>query len=296
MLGAVFATTTSMSAKSEPAAPAHARIAFIGGGNMARSLIGAQLARGLPPDAITVAEPRAEARDALAREFGVPTFSDNAAAVAGADCVVLAVKPQVMRAVCSALAEPLRDANPLVISIAAGVRIAQIERLLGGGHAIVRCMPNTPALVGAGAAGLCANRSVDAEQRTFAERLLDAAGIVRWIDDEAQMDTVTALSGSGPAYFFLLVEAMEEAAVQLGLPRDTARALAAQTCLGAGHMLADGNETASELRKRVTSPHGTTAAALDVFDQGGFRALVQRALDAAKRRGAEMSAELDEGP
>ena len=285
-----------MSAKSEPAAPAHARIAFIGGGNMARSLIGAQLARGLPPDAITVAEPRAEARDALAREFGVPTFSDNAAAVAGADCVVLAVKPQVMRAVCSALAEPLRDANPLVISIAAGVRIAQIERLLGEGHAIVRCMPNTPALVGAGAAGLCANRSVDAEQRTFAERLLDAAGIVRWIDDEAQMDTVTALSGSGPAYFFLLVEAMEEAAVQLGLPRDTARALAAQTCLGAGHMLADGNETASELRKRVTSPHGTTAAALDVFDQGGFRALVQRALDAAKRRGAEMSAELDEGP
>ena len=285
-----------MSAKSEPAAPAHARIAFIGGGNMARSLIGAQLARGLPPDAITVAEPRAEAREALAREFGVPTFSDNAAAVAGADCVVLAVKPQVMRAVCSALAEPLRGTNPLLISIAAGVRIAQIEQLLGGGHAIVRCMPNTPALVGAGAAGLCANRHADAEQKALAERLLDAAGIVRWIDDEAQMDTVTALSGSGPAYFFLLVEAMEDAAVQLGLPRDTARALAAQTCLGAGHMLADGNETATELRKRVTSPHGTTAAALDVFDQGGFRALVERALDAAKRRGAEMSAELDGSP
>jgi pyrroline-5-carboxylate reductase len=296
MLGAVFATSTSMSAKSEPAAPAHARIAFIGGGNMARSLIGAQLARGLPPDAITVAEPRAEAREALAREFGVPTFSDNAAAVAGADCVVLAVKPQVMRAVCSALAEPLRGTNPLLISIAAGVRIAQIEQLLGGGHAIVRCMPNTPALVGAGAAGLCANRHADAAQKALAERLLDAAGIVRWIDDEAQMDTVTALSGSGPAYFFLLVEAMEDAAVQLGLPRDTARALAAQTCLGAGHMLADGNETATELRKRVTSPHGTTAAALDVFDQGGFRALVERALDAAKRRGAEMSAELDGSP
>jgi len=285
-----------MSAKSEPATPAHARIAFIGGGNMARSLIGAQLARGVPPAAITVAEPRAEAREALAREFGVPTFSDNAAAIAAADCVVLAVKPQVMHAVCAALAGPLRGANPLLISIAAGVRIAQLERLLGDGHAIVRCMPNTPALVGAGAAGLYANRNVDAGQRALAERLLDAAGIVRWIDDEAQMDTVTALSGSGPAYFFLLVEAMEDAAVQLGLPRDTARALAAQTCLGAGHMLADGTETATELRKRVTSPHGTTAAALDVFEQGGFRALVERALDAARRRGAEMSAEMDAGP
>jgi len=296
MLGVVIATPISMSAKSEPATPAHARIAFIGGGNMARSLIGAQLARGVPPAAITAAEPRAEAREALAREFGVPTFSDNAAAIAAADCVVLAVKPQVMHAVCAALAGPLRGANPLLISIAAGVRIAQLERLLGDGHAIVRCMPNTPALVGAGAAGLYANRNVDAGQRALAERLLDAAGIVRWIDDEAQMDTVTALSGSGPAYFFLLVEAMEDAAVQLGLPRDTARALAAQTCLGAGHMLADSTETATELRKRVTSPHGTTAAALDVFEQGGFRALVERALDAARRRGAEMSAEMDAGP
>ena len=296
MLDAAIAMPTSMPAKPQPAVPAHARIAFIGGGNMARSLIGAQLARGVPPAAITVAEPRAEAREALAHEFGVPTFTDNAAAIAGADCVVLAVKPQVMRAVCAALAEPLRGANPLVISIAAGVRIAQIEKLLGEGHAIVRCMPNTPALVGAGAAGLCANRNVDAGQRALAERLLDAAGIVRWIDDEAQMDTVTALSGSGPAYFFLLVEAMEDAAVQLGLPRDTARALAAQTCLGAGHMLADGNETATELRQRVTSPHGTTAAALDTFEEGGFRALIGRALAAAKRRGAEMSAEMDDVP
>lgn len=283
---------------TEPKAPnpEFRKITFIGGGNMARSLIGAQLARGVPPAAVTVAEPRGEAREALAREFGVATGDDNAAAVIGADCVVLAVKPQAMRAVCTALAEPLRGTNPLLISIAAGIRIAQIENLLGAHHAIVRCMPNTPALVGAGAAGLCANRHVDAAQRAFAERLLDAAGIVRWIDDEAQMDTVTALSGSGPAYFFLLVEAMEDAAVELGLPRDTARALAAQTCLGAGHMLADGNETATELRKRVTSPHGTTAAALDVFEQGGFRTLVEGALDAARRRGAAMSMELDGSP
>lgn len=277
--------------ESQTASPA--RLAFVGGGNMARSLIGAQRARGVPPASLRVAEPRPEAREALAREFGVPVFGDNAEAVAGASCVVLAVKPQVMRQVCAGLAGPLRSSKPLVISIAAGIRIAQLERLLGTERAIVRCMPNTPALVGAGAAGLCANRNVDAGQRALAESLLDAAGIVRWIDDEAQMDTVTALSGSGPAYFFLLVEAMEDAAVQLGLPRETARALAAQTCLGAGHMLADGNETAAELRQRVTSPHGTTAAALDTFEQGGFRKLVEQALAAAQRRGAAMSAELD---
>ncbi|HET7161971.1 MAG TPA: pyrroline-5-carboxylate reductase [Rhodanobacteraceae bacterium] len=282
-----------MSAKSDLPATSHAHLAFIGGGNMARSLIAAQRARGVPPASIRVAEPNAEAREALAREFDVPVFTDNAEAVVGADCVVLAVKPQVMHDVCVGLAGPLRNTRPLVVSIAAGIRIAQIERLLGGRHAIVRCMPNTPALVGAGASGLCANRNVDDDQHALAERLLGAAGIVRWIDDEAQMDTVTALSGSGPAYFFLLVEVMEDAAVQLGLPRETARALAAQTCLGAGHMLADGKETAAILRKRVTSPHGTTAAALDAFERGGFSKLVEQALTAAQRRGAEMSAELD---
>ena len=283
-----------MPTTSEPRSPVPGpRIAFIGGGNMARSLIGAQRARGVPAASIRVAEPRAEAREALALEFGVRVFADNAEAVAGAECVVLAVKPQMMRKVCEGLDEPLRGKQVLLISIAAGIRIAQIERLLGSGHAIVRCMPNTPALVGAGAAGLCANRNVSAEQRALAESILDAAGIVRWIDAESQMDSVTALSGSGPAYFFLLVEAMEDAAVQLGLPRETARSLAEQTCLGAGHMLADGDETAAELRKRVTSPHGTTAAALDTFEQGGFRKLVEQALAAAQRRGAEMSAELD---
>ncbi|MGH8234393.1 MAG: pyrroline-5-carboxylate reductase [Rhodanobacteraceae bacterium] len=270
-------------------------IAFIGGGNMARSLIGAQLARGVAPESIRVAEPRAEARDALANEFGVTTFSENADAVDGADCIVLAVKPQVMRRVCEGLAKPLAVAPPLVISIAAGIRVAQLERLLGAHLPIVRCMPNTPALIGAGAAGMFANRNVDAGQHALAEQILDAAGIVRWVDDEAQMDAVTALSGSGPAYFFLLVEAMEDAAVELGLPRDIARALAAQTCLGAGHMLANGDETAAILRERVTSPHGTTAAALETFEKGAFRDLVERALAAAQQRGAEMSSELDAG-
>lgn len=284
-----------MALEPDPPTASHARLAFIGGGNMARSLIGAQRARGVPPASIRVAEPSAATREALAREFDVPVFTDNAEAAAGADCIVLAVKPQVMREACASLAGALRGVHPLIISIAAGIRIAQIGRLLGAQHAIVRCMPNTPALVGAGGTGLCANRNVDDDQRALAERLLGAAGIVRWIEDEAQMDTVTALSGSGPAYFFLLVEAMEDAAVQLGLPREAARALAAQTCLGAGHMLADGNETAAELRKRVTSPHGTTAAALDTFERGGFRELVGQALAAAQRRGGAMSAELDAG-
>lgn len=268
-------------------------LAFIGGGNMARSLIGAQLAHGTPPASIRVAEPRADARAALADEFGIATFADNAEAVAHADCVVLAVKPQVMQRACAGLAGALASHAPVVISIAAGVRIAQLERLLGAHLPIVRCMPNTPALLGAGAAGLCANRNVDATQRELAERLLAAAGVVRWIDDEAQMDTVTALSGSGPAYFFLLTEAMTDAAVQLGLPRATAQALAAQTCLGAGRMLVESREDAATLRQRVTSPHGTTAAALDAFAQGDFAELVARALAAAQQRGAEMSAELD---
>jgi pyrroline-5-carboxylate reductase len=283
------------SPESRVPSPEFRTIAFIGGGNMARSIIGAQIARGVPTAAIRVAEPRAEAREALAKEFGIATFADNAEAVTGADCVVLAVKPQVIGPVCEALAAPLAAARPLIISIAAGIRVAQLERLLGPQHAIVRCMPNTPALVGAGASGLFANHNVGEAQREFAGQILGAAGIVRWFDDEAHMDTVTALSGSGPAYFFLLVEAMEDAAVELGLPREDARALAAQTCLGAGRMLAEGGETAATLRQRVTSPHGTTAAALDVFERGGLRSLVAHALGAARQRGAEMSAELDHG-
>lgn len=272
---------------------AHNTTTFIGGGNMARSLIGALIGHGADAASIAVAEPRADARDELAREFGVRTFADNADAVAGAGCVVLAVKPQMMRKVCEHLAEPLRETRPLLISIAAGVRIEQLQRWLGAHLAIVRCMPNTPALIGAGAAGLCANTRVGAAQRALAERILGAAGIARWIENESLMDVVTALSGSGPAYFFLLVEAMEDAAVELGMPRDTARALAVQTCLGAGRMLAEGGESAATLRARVTSPQGTTQAALDAFAQGDLRELVRRAMTAATRRGGELSAMLD---
>src|SRR5690242_12813918 len=188
------------------------RLAFIGGGNMARSLIGGLLKTGAAASSIRVAEPQAQAREALAREFGVTTFAENRLATEGAEILLLAVKPQIMPALQAELRDVLQRQRPLLISIAAGVRLDQLERWFGAHLAIVRCMPNTPALIGAGASGLCANARVGAAQRALAERILNAAGIARWIEDEAQMDVVTALSGSGPAYFFLLAEAMEDAA------------------------------------------------------------------------------------
>ena len=225
-----------------------ARIAFVGGGNMARSLIGARLRNGADPASIRVAELDARLRAQLATDFGVTTCERGREAVAGADVVVLAVKPQVLRAVCEELADLLHARRPLILSIAAGVRIAQIDGWLGGGFPIVRCMPNTPALVGAGASGLFANEAADAGARELAEKLLASAGITEWIAREELMDVVTALSGSGPAYFFLLIEALEDAAVGEGLPRATARALAVQTCLGAARMASEDGESPSRLR------------------------------------------------
>jgi pyrroline-5-carboxylate reductase len=269
------------------------RIAFIGGGNMARSLIGGLLKTGIAASSVSVAEPRAEARQELGREFGVACYADARLAAAEAEVVLLAVKPQVMPALRAELQDVLRQHRPMLISIAAGVRIDQLERWFGA-LPIVRCMPNTPALIGAGATGLCANSRVSPPQRAIAQRILDAAGLTRWLEDEALMDTVTALSGSGPAYFFALVEALEDAAVAQGMPRETARALAAQTCLGAGRMLAESGEDPSELRRRVTSPNGTTQAALESFGADGLPRMVARAVAAATRRGEELAAALDD--
>jgi pyrroline-5-carboxylate reductase len=269
------------------------RLAFIGGGNMARSLIGGLLKTGVAPAALSVAEPLAEARHALGSEFGVACFAENRLAAAEAGVIVLAVKPQIMPAIHLELRDTLQRNRPLLISIAAGVRLDQLERWFGSGLPIVRCMPNTPALIGAGATGLCANKRVSPSQKAQAQHILDAVGITRWIDDEALMDTVTAVSGSGPAYFFALVEALETAAVAQGLPRATARALAAQTCLGAGRMLAEGGEDPAVLRQRVTSPHGTTQAALESFGADDLPRIVARAIAAATRRGFELAAELD---
>ncbi|MGJ4729466.1 pyrroline-5-carboxylate reductase [Luteimonas sp. SDU101] len=277
----------------DPSPPPTPPIAFIGGGNMARSLIGGLVAAGADRAGIRVAEPDARTRAGLAEDFGVACFAGAEEAVQGAATWVFAVKPQVMRQVCAALTAPAQEGRPLVVSIAAGITASQLDRWLGGGLPVVRAMPNTPALLGAGVTGLFANAQVDALGRERATQLLASAGQTVWIADEAQMDAVTATSGSGPAYVFLLAEAMEAAAIAQGLPPQAARTLAQQTILGAARMLTESNEPPAELRRRVTSPNGTTQAAIETFEAGGFHDLVARAIDAATRRGAELSAAND---
>lgn len=272
---------------------AHAAIAFVGGGNMARSLIGGLVARGHDPAAIRVAEPVAALRDALARDFGVAVFDQAADAVPGAAVWLMAVKPQVMRAVCDGLRDAARAQAPLVVSIAAGITSAQLDRWLGGGAAVVRAMPNTPSLLGQGVTGLFARDGVSPGQRARATALLEAGGPTVWIPDESLMDAVTAVSGSGPAYVFLLAEAMQAAAERQGLPGDAASLLVRQTIAGAAAMLMQAGEPAQALRARVTSPGGTTQAAIETFQAGGFEVLVDRAIDAATTRGRQLSAAND---
>lgn len=268
-------------------------LAFIGGGNMARSLIGGLVAQGLAADRIRVAEPVEALRDSLARDFGVAVFDEATDAARGASAWLLAVKPQVMRSVCTALAPSAQAGSPLVVSIAAGITTAQLDRWLGGGRAVVRAMPNTPSLIGQGVTGLFATPAVSADQRDATEALLRAGGPTVWIDDESRMDAVTAVSGSGPAYVFLLAEAMQAAAERQGLPADTAALLVRQTIAGAAAMLVQAGEPPATLRARVTSPGGTTQAAIERFQRDGFEALVDRAIDAATARGGALSSAYD---
>ena len=268
-------------------------IAFIGGGNMARSLIGGLIARGTAPADIRVSEPVDALRDALARDFGVSAGADNDEAVGRAGLWVLAVKPQVLRMVCEALAPLAQAQRPLVVSIAAGITATQLQRWLGGGVAVVRAMPNTPALLGAGVTGLFASTEVDANGRERAAKLLSSAGKTVWIESETLMDAVTAVSGSGPAYIFLLAEAMEAAALSEGLPAESARTLVLETVLGAARMLTESGEDPAELRRRVTSPGGTTQAAIETFEAGGLRNLVASAIRNATERGRQLSAAND---
>lgn len=265
-------------------------IAFVGAGNMAASLIGGLRAQGVPAGAIRASEPGAEQRERLHAEHGIATFASNTEAIAGAQLVVLAVKPQVMKAVCLDLAPHLAP-DQVIVSIAAGIGCASLEAWLGP-RPLVRCMPNTPALLRQGVSGLFANALVSAAQKAQAEQVLGAVGLALWLDDEAQIDAVTAVSGSGPAYFFLLIEAMTAAGERLGLPRETAARLSAQTALGAARMACESEVDASELRRRVTSPNGTTEAAIKTFQAGGFEALVGQALNAAANRSAELAEQL----
>jgi pyrroline-5-carboxylate reductase len=265
------------------------KVAFIGGGNMGRALVAALLRAGMPATGISIGEPDSQQRQALQRVFGVRVSADNAEAAAEAEVVVLAVKPQEMSAVVRPLRAALLAHAPVVLSVAAGLRVADLEAFCGPGVAVVRAMPNRPALVGAGATGLYAGPGVSAEQRARAAEVMHAAGAVVWIEDEELMDAVTAVSGSGPAYFFLLAEALAEAGVAQGLPRPAAERLAAATLHGAGLMAATEGVDVAQLRAEVTSKGGTTEAALRALEAAGFRNALHGAVDAATRRGRELA-------
>ncbi len=267
-------------------------IGFIGGGNMARSLAGGLIADGLSASAISIAEPDAARRESLAQRFGVRVTDDNETIARHADVIVLAVKPQVLARAARALASALQGRSPLVVSVAAGVRSADVGRWLGGGVPVVRAMPNTPALLGCGATALYAADGVSQAHREQAERILRAAGVVTWVDDEDLMDPVTALSGSGPAYFFLLMESMAEAGAALGLSEEQARLLVLETALGAARMALESDEDIATLRRGVTSPGGTTEAALESLEAGGFRDLVKQAVEAATERSRALARQL----
>ena len=262
-------------------------IAFIGGGNMARALIGGLLQAGHPAAAITVADPGKNARQAASSDFGVRVMADNCAAVEDAAVVVLAIKPQIMAAVLAELAPSLAS-RPLLISVAAGITLDVLERELGAHRPIVRAMPNTPALYGAGMTGMVANAAVVRGDRVLAERILATAGQTVWLEDEQLMDVVTAVSGSGPAYFFALAEQLALAGERAGLAPAVAAQLARQTAFGAGLMLVESGLSAGELRMRVTSPGGTTQAALESLGRDGFERMVERAIQAAINRGRKL--------
>ena len=266
-------------------------ICFIGGCNMAQALIGGLLSRGLPTTRITVSDPVEQIRQIL-EEKGIQTTTDNVEAIQNADVVVLAVKPQVLATVLQPLKGLLSD--KLVISIIAGAEIQTISELIGGSQRIVRVMPNTPALVETGAHGIYASEAVNAQDRELTSQILAATGLTIWVDSEAQIDAVTAVSGSGPAYFFYLMESMIRAGKNLGLDEKVATALTLQTALGAAQMAITSSNSPSELRKNVTSPNGTTQAALEVFDRAQISQNIQAALAAAQKRSQELAQELSE--
>lgn len=270
------------------------KIGFIGGGNMASSLINGLIASGHCPSQIWVSDTNADTLKSLADNLKVNTSVNNDELTKEVDVVVLAVKPQVLRIVAEKISATLIDKDILVVSIAAGISQQSLSEWLGNEVAIVRCMPNTPALVLSSATALHANDVVTNEQKDLAENILRAVGISLWVASESELDAVTAVSGSGPAYYFLLMEAMENAALELGLCETTARLLIQQTALGAAKIALESSETPKTLRQRVTSPGGTTEQAIKTFEEGAYSSLVSKALHAARDRSIEMSKELGE--
>ena len=263
-------------------------LAFIGGGNMARSLIGGLISQGLPAHQIIVADPVAAQREQLAQQYRVQVTGDNQLAAGAAQIIVLAVKPQELRKVAEGLAGSVSTHRPLIISVAAGIRASDLQRWLGG-LPVVRTMPNRPALNGCGVTGMYANAQVPAAQRELVGKIMNAVGKSVWVEQETLIDAVTAVSGSGPAYFFLLMELLEAAGVEQGLPSETARTLAIETAYGAGFMAREVSDPPAVLRQQVTSRGGTTEAALKVFDANNLRSIVSQAVKAAADRSAELA-------
>jgi pyrroline-5-carboxylate reductase len=265
-------------------------LAFVGGGNMARSLVGGLLARGWRAQQIVVADPMAAQLEALQAQYGIRVTDDNASAARGADVIVLAVKPQQMRNAAIAIKDAIAGQQPLLISIAAGIRTSDIQRWLPD-ISVVRAMPNRPALQGCGMTGLYATANVSAERRSLAEQILGAVGATLWLEREQHLDVVTAVSGSGPAYFFLLIEMLEAAGIAQGLPAEVSRKLAIETAYGSGSMAHEATEPPATLRQQVTSKGGTTEAALQVLEGQRIRATFDAAVAAATRRAAELADE-----
>ena len=265
------------------------KITFIGAGNMATALISGLIANGTSAQQITVSSPTIGPEHPLCQQFALHITQNNAAAVEQADIVVFAVKPQRLAAVAQALRSVVQQRKPLIISVAAGIRTATLATWLGGDVTIVRSMPNLPAMLQAGVSGLYADNSVSMAQRTLAETILASVGQTLWVDTEDEMDTVTAVSGSGPAYFFLMLEAMVAAAQQLGLSAAAAHLLTLQTAQGAVAMVAHTQQTPATLRAQVSSPGGTTEAAIAVFEENHLRDTFKQALTAAYNRAVTLA-------
>ena len=264
------------------------KIVFIGGGNMASCLIGGMLANGFSSQDITVSEPNEDSRKQVASSYGVLTTADNIEAVSQADIVVLAVKPQIMAAVAAPLATALGH-KPIIVSIAAGIPVNALQNWLGNELKIVRAMPNTPAVVQSGATGLFANQSLEQNQQAVIESIFSAVGYACWVNQESDIDAVTAVSGSGPAYFFLIYEAMLKVAQELGLDSETASKLTLHTALGAARLALTSESAPDVLRKQVTSPGGTTQAAIESFQAQDLEQVFRQAMTAAVERAKEMS-------
>ena len=268
----------------------YGKVAFVGGGNMARALVGGMLGAGYEPTHILISDPVAETRDHLAKEFpGTLVSENNTDAVAEAECIVLAVKPQILSKVCKPIAAAVQATRPLIISIAAGVRSDDIDAWLGGGLSVVRVMPNQPALLRLGISGLYANERTSEEQRRAASNIVSTTGPVISVATEQDIDTVTAVSGTGPAYFYLLVDMLVKVAEQMGLDHESALALVLETARGAGEMAEQSGETMDTLIARVRSPGGTTAAAFDYLDGTDFRDIFTAAVTAARDRATDLA-------